>query len=184
MQKKLFNRYFILVWFGSLCLLLIHNILNNGIPLYLDSIGFSTSFSGLLGVPFALLGIVGRMLGGYLVDRRGRRMVMVGGTLLMGVAAFLLGLLPLAATMLLFRALTGVGFSSAQAAYSTASVDVTPPGEDQPGGGHLLGRHGPVGGLRRLHHPGPQRRGQLPPGVRHLPDSGGAGCPAEPAVQL
>ena len=29
--------------------------------------------------------------------------------------------------MLLFRALTGVGFSSAQAAYSTASVDVTPP---------------------------------------------------------
>ena len=80
-------------------------------PLYLDSIGFSTSFSGLLGVPFALLGIVGRMLGGYLVDRRGRRIVMVGGTLLMGVAAFLLGLLPLAATMLLFRALTGVGFS-------------------------------------------------------------------------
>lgn len=127
MQTKLFNRHFILVWFGSLCLLLIHNMLNNGIPLYLDSIGFSTSFSGLLGVPFALLGIVGRMLGGYLVDRRGRRIVMVGGTLLMGVAAFLLGLLPLAATMLLFRALTGVGFSSAQAAYSTASVDVTPP---------------------------------------------------------
>ena len=127
MQTKLFNRHFILVWFGSLCLLLIHNMLNNGIPLYLDSIGFSTSFSGLLGVPFALLGIVGRMLGGYLVDRRGRRIVMVGGTLLMGAAAFLLGLLPLAATMLLFRALTGVGFSSAQAAYSTASVDVTPP---------------------------------------------------------
>ena len=127
MQTKLFNRHFILVWFGSLCLLLIHNILNNGIPLYLDSIGFSTSFSGLLGVPFALLGIMGRMLGGYLVDRRGRRIVMVGGTLLMGVAAFLLGLLPVAAAMLLFRALTGVGFSSAQAAYSTASVDVTPP---------------------------------------------------------
>ena len=38
MQKKLFNRYFILVWFGSLCLLLIHNILNNGIPLYLSLI--------------------------------------------------------------------------------------------------------------------------------------------------
>lgn len=127
MQTKLFNRYFILVWFGSLCLLMIHNILNNGIPLYLDSIGFSTSFSGLMGVPFALLGIVGRLLGGYLVDHRGRRFVMAGGTLLMGVAAFLLGLLPFAAAMLVLRALTGLSFSSANGAYSTASVDVTPP---------------------------------------------------------
>ena len=72
MQKKLFNRYYICVWLGALCLLLVHNLLNNSLPLYLSSIGFSTSFSGLIGVPFAVFGIVGRLLGGYLVDTRSR----------------------------------------------------------------------------------------------------------------
>ena len=96
MQKKLFNRYYLCVWFGSLCLLLVHNMLNNALPLYLTSIGFSTSFSGLIGVPFAILGIVGRLLGGYLADSRSRRLVMVGGTALLGVSAFLFGLVPVA----------------------------------------------------------------------------------------
>ena len=101
MQKKLFNRYYLCVWFGSLCLLLVHNMLNNALPLYLASIGFSTSFSGLIGVPFAILGIIGRLAGGYLADSRSRRLVMVSGTALIGVSAFLFGLVPAAALMLL-----------------------------------------------------------------------------------
>ena len=103
MQKKLFNRYYLCVWFGSLCLLLVHNMLNNALPLYLASIGFSTSFSGLIGVPFAILGIIGRLAGGYLADSRSRRLVMVSGTALIGVSAFLFGLVPAAAYRLHVR---------------------------------------------------------------------------------
>ena len=127
MQKKLFNRYYLCVWFGSLCLLLVHNMLNNALPLYLASIGFSTSFSGLIGVPFAILGIIGRLVGGYLADSRSRRLVMVSGTALIGVSAFLFGLVPAAALMLLLRGVQGMGFASGNAAFATASVDVTPP---------------------------------------------------------
>ena len=127
MQKKLFNRFYVCVWLGSLCLLLVHNMLNNALPLYLTSIGFSTSFSGLIGVPFALFGIVGRLVGGYLSDTRSRRLVMVTGTALMGVSAFLFGLLPVAALMLLLRGIQGMGFSAGNAALAVASVDVTPP---------------------------------------------------------
>lgn len=127
MQKKLFNRYYLCVWFGSLCLLLVHNMLNNALPLYLASIGFSTSFSGLIGVPFAILGIIGRLAGGYLADSRSRRLVMVSGTALIGVSAFLFGLAPAAALMLLLRGVQGMGFASGNAAFATASVDVTPP---------------------------------------------------------
>ena len=43
MQEKLFNRYFILIWFSMLCLMLIQNLMCSGIPLFFASRGFSTS---------------------------------------------------------------------------------------------------------------------------------------------
>lgn len=126
MQSKLFNRYFILIWCSTLCLMLIQNLMCSGIPLFLDSRGFSTSFAGLLGIPFAIFGILSRTAGGYLMDRFSRRLVMILGPLVMGSAALLFRLLPLAPLMLLFRGLHGTGFSMGQAGSSTATVDVTP----------------------------------------------------------
>lgn len=126
MQTKLFNRYFVLIWCSNLCLMIIQNLMCSGIPLFLDSRGFSTSFAGLLGIPFAIFGILSRSAGGYLMDRFSRRLVMVLGPLVMGIAALLFRLLPLAPLMLLFRGLHGTGFSMGQAGSSTATVDVTP----------------------------------------------------------
>lgn len=126
MQSKLFNRYFILIWCSNLCLMIIQNLMCSGIPLFLDSRGFSTSFAGLLGIPFAVFGILSRTAGGYLMDRFSRRIVMVLGPLVMGTAALLFRLLPVAPLMLLFRGLHGTGFSMGQAGSSTATVDVTP----------------------------------------------------------
>ena len=126
MQEKLFNRYFILIWFSMLCLMLIQNLMCSGIPLFFASRGFSTSFAGLLGLPFALFGILARTTGGYLMDRFGRRVIMILGPLLMGIASLLFLLLPFAPLMLLFRGLHGAGFSIGQAGSSTATIDVTP----------------------------------------------------------
>lgn len=126
MQKKLFNRYFILIWLGSLCLLLIQNTMCTVIPLFLQELGFSTSFSGLLGIPFAVFGIAARITGGRLMDGFSRRAIMIAGTLLMGIASFLFRLFPVAVLLLLLRGAHGAGFSLGQAAFSTASVDVTP----------------------------------------------------------
>lgn len=126
MEHKLFNRYFILIWCSTLCLMFIQNLMCSGIPLFLDSRGFSTSFAGLLGIPFAIFGILSRTTGGYLMDKFSRRAIMVLGPLVMGIAALLFRLLPLAPLMLLFRGLHGAGFSMGQAGSSTATVDVTP----------------------------------------------------------
>ena len=90
-----------------LCLMLIQNLMCSGIPLFFASRGFSTSFAGLLGLPFALFGILARTTGGYLMDRFGRRVIMILGPLLMGIASLLFLLLPFAPLMLLFRGLHG-----------------------------------------------------------------------------
>ena len=126
MQTKLFNRYFILIWCSTFCLMLIQNLMCSGIPLFLDSRGFSTAFTGLLGIPFAIFGILSRTTGGYLMDRFSRRAVMILGPVLMGVGALIFRLLPLAPLMLLSRGFHGAGFSMGQAGSSTATVDVTP----------------------------------------------------------
>ncbi|WP_343250701.1 MFS transporter [Diplocloster hominis] len=126
MKNKLLNRYFILVWVGAVCLLLIQNTMCTAIPLFLNEQGFSTTFSGMLGIPFAIMGVAARMAGGYLMDRFGRRLVMIGGCLLMGIASFFFQLFPIAVCMLIFRGLHGAGFAFGQAAFSTANVDVTP----------------------------------------------------------
>lgn len=135
MQERLFNRYYILIWCSALCLMMIQNLMGSGIPLFLQERGFSTAFSGLLGIPFALFGIPARTAGGYLMDRFSRRSVMIAGTLIMGVSSILFQLFPLAALMLLFRGFHGVGFSMGQAVFSTASVDVTPPAKSRLGVG-------------------------------------------------
>ena len=106
MQEKLFNRYFILIWFSMLCLMLIQNLMCSGIPLFFASRGFSTSFAGLLGLPFALFGILARTTGGYLMDRFGRRVIMILGPLLMGIASLLFLLLPFAPLTVSYTHLT------------------------------------------------------------------------------
>ncbi len=124
---KLFSRYFILTWLCALCLNMCQNMTNNAITLYITSLGMSTSFAGFLGIPYALLAIVMRFIGGSWVDRRSRRSLMVIGGLTYGITAILFGLVPSAAALVLLRALHGFGYSSGQLAASTANVDVTPP---------------------------------------------------------
>lgn len=126
MSEKILNRYFILVWTGALCLLLIQNTMCTAIPLYLNNLGFSASFSGILGIPFAVFSIAARISGGYLMDRFNRRSVMIIGCMLMGIASLFFGLFPAAVLMIIFRGLHGAGFAFGQAAFSTANVEVTP----------------------------------------------------------
>ena len=60
------------------------------------------------------------------MDRFGRRVIMILGPLLMGIASPALPAPPLCPLMLLFRGLHGAGFSIGQAGSSTATIDVTP----------------------------------------------------------
>ncbi|MBP1736384.1 MAG: transporter [Oscillospiraceae bacterium] len=125
--SKLLTRYFILVWLAFLCLNMCQNLLNNTISLYINVIGMSTSFSGFLGIPYAIAAIFMRFFGGYCTDRFNRRMVMSLGCLIYGITAWFFGFFATAAALILFRMIHGAAFSAGQLAISTANVDVTPP---------------------------------------------------------
>lgn len=124
---RLFNRYFILVWIVALGLNLTQNMLNNAVTLYVTSMGMSTGFAGSLGIPYAILAIFMRFVGGSWIDRYSRRSLMVVGCVTFGVTAILFGCIPAVWSLLLFRGLHGFSYSSGQLAASTANVDVTPP---------------------------------------------------------
>ena len=126
-NTRLFNRYFILVWIAALGLNLTQNMLNNGITLYITSMGMSTGFAGTLAIPYAIAAIIMRFVGGSWIDRYSRRSLLVVGCLTFGVTAILFGAIPSVWALLLFRGLHGFSYSSGQLAASTANVDVTPP---------------------------------------------------------
>lgn len=125
-KLKLFNRYFILVWLASFGLNLTQNILNNSVSLYITSLEMSTGFAGFLGIPYAICAILMRFLGGCWADKHSRRSLLVFGCVGFGVTAFLFGWIPVAASLICFRALHGFCFSAGQLAGSTINVDVTP----------------------------------------------------------
>lgn len=126
-STKLFSRCFVLVWFASLGLNLCQNLLNNSVTLFVTSLGRSTGFAGFLGIPYAVMAIAMRFLGGYWADHHSRRSLLAFGCLGFSVTALLFGLIPAAFTLIVFRGIHGFCFSAGQLAASTINVDVTPP---------------------------------------------------------
>ena len=126
---KLINGYFILIWIYAFFLQIGQNIFNNSVSLYMDSIGLGTDFAGLLAIPYAILAIVARLIGGWLTDHRGRRVTMLLGAAIFAVSAFLFTrpVLALPVCLLLLRGLHGFAYGTGNTAASTAVVDVTPP---------------------------------------------------------
>ena len=125
--QKLFNKCFILVWLAALGLNITQNILNNSVSLFITSLGMSTGFAGFLGIPYAVCAILMRFIGGSWADRRSRRSLLVFGCMGFGISSLLFGFLPMAVSLVIFRAVHGFCFSAGQLACSTVNMDVTPP---------------------------------------------------------
>lgn len=132
-RPKLLSKCFLLVWVASLGLNLCQNILNNSVTLYVTGLGMSTGFAGFLGIPYAVMAILMRFIGGDWVDRRSRRSLLAFGCFGFAVTALLFGLLPAAVCLVVLRALHGFCFSAGQLSGSTINVDVTPPEQAQLG---------------------------------------------------
>jgi MFS family permease len=97
------------VYLGFLSVGFVFHFLPPILPVVINDLGLSHGQAGLLMSLFALPGILLSLPGGWLVDRYGERLIGSLGLVLMGAGTLVLGLAPSFLTILMARALSGVG---------------------------------------------------------------------------
>ena len=98
----------------------------NGTPLYITRIGGTTGFAGALILDFSIAAAAARLFAGRIVDRAGRKRIMVAGALLLIAGSVLAIPLPGFYPQIVLRALQGIGFACVTTASATAAADVLP----------------------------------------------------------
>lgn len=83
------------------------------VPLGHDALGFGRDAAAALVTTISLAGIVGTLAGGWVADRIGRKPLMVGSAVLLGLALFAFGRAPGFAPNLALLALVGLASSAA-----------------------------------------------------------------------
>jgi predicted MFS family arabinose efflux permease len=130
MKKKesILTRDFILLFLISVAVCTAMNMLNVLVPLFVTrDLGSTTAVCGFLSTTYLISSCLSRPVAGVLVDRMGRRKMMVVGSLLFALALLLCNWITAVGIMFVLRAMMGIGYAAASTANNTASTDVIPP---------------------------------------------------------
>lgn len=106
------------------------------LPLIALSMGADDARAGLVTTLFTLSALLIRPVAGYLIDQRGRRLVLIAGALLTVVVCIMYGLTGVLWLILLLRLMHGVGFGAQSTAVSTLVADIVPDTRRGEGIGH------------------------------------------------
>ena len=126
MKQRLWTGDFTLMLAIAFCAFVSCQALNNGTPLYITHIGGSTGFAGMLILDFSIAAAIARLFAGRVIDRMGRKRIMVVGALLLIAGSALAIPLPGFYPQIVLRALQGIGFACVTTASATAAADVLP----------------------------------------------------------
>ncbi len=135
-RPRLWTGDFTLMLAIAFCAFVSCQALNNGTPLYTTRIGGTTGFAGALILDFSIAAAIARLFAGRIIDRTGRKRIMVVGALLLIAGSVLAIPLPGFYPQIVLRALQGIGFACVTTASATAAADVLPTGAS--GRGHRL----------------------------------------------
>lgn len=125
-RPRLWTGDFTLTLAIAFCAFVSCQALNNGTPLYITRIGGTTGVAGALILDFSIAAAAARLFAGRIVDRAGRKRVMVAGALLLIAGSVLAIPLPGFYPQIVLRALQGIGFACVTTASATAAADVLP----------------------------------------------------------
>ncbi len=125
-KSRLWTRDFSIILCISLLASITVQSLNNGTPLYIDRLGGPTAYAGLLILVFSFVAGITRVIAGGFIDRKGRKLIMLVGAVLLLVGTYGACLLPGVGPQLGLRAFQGIGFSLVTTAAPTAAADVLP----------------------------------------------------------
>jgi MFS family permease len=125
-MQKLWSRHFIIAFLISLSVMLGHYMLTTSLPAFLTGIGGSATDAGLLGGVFTLASLLSRPFVGKIIDRRGRRVVLVAGVVIILLSTVIYPFLAIVPLLILLRIFHGCGYSASTTALNTAVADIVP----------------------------------------------------------
>lgn len=125
-KARLWSGDFVLALALAFCAFVVCQSLNNGTPLYIVRIGGSTGFSGVLILVFSGAAALARVFVGRIIDRFGRRRIIIAGSVFMIAGTILAIPFPGMSMQILLRTMQGIGFACVTTGSSTVAADVLP----------------------------------------------------------
>lgn len=132
---RLWNRYYILLFFSSFLLSLTMMMYNSVIALYIDDIYISlygadatgsATMTGITIAAFTITAIIIRLVGGKFLDSHNYFKIIIIGLVAMCFGSLLYTFFPIIAVIIVIRLLQGGGFSLAHTGQAVAVCDVVP----------------------------------------------------------
>jgi MFS family permease len=124
-DENLFKRDFITVCISNFLAYFSIYLIVPILPVYLEEKGYSNALIGALMAMFTVAALL-RPLFGRTADKRGRRIVLVAGTLLLGSSTFLYAAFDSALPLFLVRFLNGIGLAAFHTAAYAVIGDLAP----------------------------------------------------------
>jgi MFS family permease len=125
-MKKLWTKDYILVMIYSMVAYVAHFMLVATLPLYVKEIGGNNVTAGLVMGIYSIAALAPRPFFGRVLDRKGRKPVLVLGSILFLLGIFLQNFVHSVAMVLVLRIIQGSGFSANTTAAGTMVADLTP----------------------------------------------------------
>lgn len=153
-MSKLFSKDFVLVMLVLLLLSLSGNMMNSPLPVFAIHIGADNTIAGLVTGLFALSSMFSRPLFGWLLDKKGRCIVLILGVLAYALVTFSYNWVGVVSTLLLVRFVQGFAMSAYTTSLGTMAADLIPTSQLVAGYGYysllqtLATSVGPAIGLR------------------------------------
>lgn len=123
---RLWTKAFFTISLAALCTSVAAQMVSNNMSLYVNELHGTATFTGLLMTVFTFSAIISRLVNGYLLDHKDKRLVMIGGCLVFFLATISYDIFPYLKALPVLRVIQGFGFATASTATAAAIVDVLP----------------------------------------------------------
>ena len=125
-KERLWTKNFITITIAILFSSINAQMVSNNISLYIDALGGSATLSGTLMLVYTLAALGSRFICGYLLDRKGRIIIMIAGCIVFAASSIAFDIFKFLGIVPFLRLFQGIALAMISTATATAIVDVVP----------------------------------------------------------
>ena len=125
-KDRIFTRAFVLIALVNLLIFTSWQTILTGLPLYLDMLGADPVYIGLATTLATGAAVIVRPVSGVVVDRYGRKSILIVGFVVMAIAVAMFAIIPAIGAILVLRFIHGLGWGFGSTSNSTIAADIMP----------------------------------------------------------